>query len=148
MGIYIKLGKILLGDETKKIISLKNLLFASHLKSLYFFSTAAAHFRDKVILWGSEQEIPLFFRFLVPTVIAQAYKAVLRVLPQLSEFHFIPFYFSNKFDFFFSITICDQKIAFYAFKQLAESIFHEKKAQKDVYYLTLEISCTFALFWC
>jgi len=112
---YIKLGKILLGDETKKIISLKNLLFASHSKSLYFFSTTAAHFRDKVILWGSGlllgwtsgntlRRFHFFFRFLVPTVIAQAYKAVLRVLPQLSEFHFIPFYFSSKFDFFFLIT--------------------------------------------
>lgn len=50
---YIKLEKIVLGNKMKKIISLENSLFASCPKSLFFFFTIAAHFRDKVILWDS-----------------------------------------------------------------------------------------------
>jgi hypothetical protein len=54
MGIYKVRGKIVLGDETNKIILPGNLLFVSRPKSFYFFFPATtAHFRDKVILWGS-----------------------------------------------------------------------------------------------
>lgn len=133
---YIKLEKIVLGDKTKKIISLENSWFAScpNLSSFFYCTFPGQSYPlgqwtfTWMNKWNNSQRISIFFHFLVPIAIARAYKAVLCVL----LLSWIPFYFFfSKLYFFLLITIRDQKIAFYALKQLAIRFSWVKKTLRE-----------------